>query len=58
LSVQTPNRCFSGRGGHNGIRRSTALPAAAPLSLLQNWKYEPTPYGETVKKALLEAAKR
>jgi hypothetical protein len=26
--------------------------------LIKNWKYEPTPYGESVKKALLEAAKR
>jgi hypothetical protein len=26
--------------------------------LIKNWKYEPTPYGESVKAALLEAAKR
>ncbi|HEY7311731.1 MAG TPA: cellulase family glycosylhydrolase [Gemmataceae bacterium] len=26
--------------------------------LIENWKYQPTPYGESVKKALLEAAKR
>jgi hypothetical protein len=26
--------------------------------LIKNWKYEPTPYGEAVKKALLEAALR
>jgi hypothetical protein len=26
--------------------------------LIKNWKYEPTPYGESVKKALWEAARR
>ena len=26
--------------------------------LIENWKYEPTPYGEAVKKALWEAAER
>jgi hypothetical protein len=30
----------------------------ARRDLIKNWKYEPTPYGESVKAALLEAAKR
>jgi hypothetical protein len=31
-------------------------PSISPR-LIKNWKYEPTPYGESLKKALLEAAK-